>query len=76
MDNKLIISECPTCGSDRIKKVKRDWSSKYQGKKYSIPSLEYYECPNCGEKVYDKDAMRRIQENSSAMKNRMKKKAA
>jgi YgiT-type zinc finger domain-containing protein len=76
MDSKLIITECPTCGSDKIKKVTQDWSSEFEGKKYSIPLLEYYKCPNCGEKVYDRDAMRRIQENSPAIKNRMRKRAA
>jgi YgiT-type zinc finger domain-containing protein len=76
MEKELNITECPTCGSNKIKKVKENWSSESEGKKYSIPLLEYYKCPNCGEKVYGKEAMRRIQENSPGIKNKMRKKAA
>jgi YgiT-type zinc finger domain-containing protein len=76
MKTQLIIKTCPTCGSDKIKKVKKDWNADYQGKKYSVPSLSFYACPNCGERVYDRDAMRRIEEVSPALGRGYGKKAA
>lgn len=62
----LEITVCPSCGSEEIKKVCRDWSGSFEGRSYTVPALDFYECPACGEKVYDRDAMRRIQERSPA----------
>jgi YgiT-type zinc finger domain-containing protein len=62
--NALHITICPSCGSPKIKKVRRNWSGKHQGRSYTVASLEFYECPACGEKVYDREAMRRIEEHS------------
>ncbi len=60
------ITSCPTCGSDRIKRVRRKWTGEYQGETYTVPDLESYECPNCGEKIYDRDAIRKIEAHSPA----------
>ncbi len=57
----MKITICPTCGSGKIKKVKRNWTSKLQGQTYTVPALEFYECPNCGERVYEPQAMRKIE---------------
>ncbi len=62
----MKITTCPTCGSKRINRVRRDWTDKFQGKKYTVPDLEFYECPVCGEKVYDREAMRKIEAHSPA----------
>lgn len=56
----LTITKCPTCGSDEIKKVRRKRTGKFQGQTYSVPRLEFHECPVCGEKVYDREGMRKI----------------
>ncbi|MCC7189301.1 MAG: type II toxin-antitoxin system MqsA family antitoxin [Anaerolineales bacterium] len=66
MSGKLQIKTCPTCGSDRIKRVVRDISRKYKGAAYIVPKVEFYDCPNCGEKVYDHAAMQKIQSYSPA----------
>jgi len=76
MKTQLKIKICPTCGSSGIKRVKKDWKGEYQGKKYSVPSLSFYECPDCGERVYDRDAMHRIEEKSPALGKAHRKKAA
>jgi len=76
MKAHLKIKTCPTCGSGEIKKVKKDWKGEYRGKKYSVPSLSFYECPDCGERVYDRDAMHRIEERSPALGKAYRKKAA
>ncbi|HEY2988567.1 MAG TPA: YgiT-type zinc finger protein [Candidatus Binatia bacterium] len=62
----LKIKTCPACGSGKIKKVRRNWTGRFKGKKYTVPNLQYYECPDCGEKVYDRDAMRDIETHSPA----------
>ncbi len=62
----IKITICPTCGSDKIRKVQRDWTDEFQGQSYTVPALEFYECPNCGERIYDREAMRRIEACSPA----------
>lgn len=62
----LRITVCPSCGSREIRKVCGDWSGEFEGRSYTVPSLELYECPVCGERVYDREAMRRIEERSPA----------
>lgn len=75
--NMLKITTCPTCGSNKIKKVKRDWTDDFQGESYTVPALEFHECPDCGERLYDRDAMRKIESYSPAYaKARKRKKAA
>ncbi|MGH9845318.1 MAG: type II toxin-antitoxin system MqsA family antitoxin [Blastocatellia bacterium] len=72
----LEIAVCPTCGSDKIKRVKRDLKRTFKGVDYTVPSLEFYECPNCGEKLFDREAMRKIEAHSPAYKETVRKKVA
>jgi YgiT-type zinc finger domain-containing protein len=72
----MQITQCPTCGSTRIAKVQRDWAGEFQGKKYRVEALEFYECPVCGERILDREAMRRIEAQSPAFKSRRPKRAA
>jgi YgiT-type zinc finger domain-containing protein len=62
----LEIKTCPTCGSPRFRRVRRDWKSEFKGEAYVVRDLEYFECENCGERLYDRDAMRRIEKVSPA----------
>ena len=62
----IKFTTCPTCGSKRIKKVKRDLACEFNGRAYVVPALEFHECPDCGERVYDRDAMRKIEAHSPA----------
>ena len=66
MATTIEIPVCPSCGSERIKRVRRNWSGEYGGQTYTVPSLEFHECPDCGERVYDRYAMRRIEAHSPA----------
>ncbi len=66
MNAKLQIKTCPTCGSDKIRRVVRDIIRKYKEQVYTVPKVELYECPNCGEKVYDHEAMLKIEACSPA----------
>jgi len=65
----LKITVCPSCGSEKIKSVRRDWTGTYNDKAYVVAKLAFYECPRCGEKVYDREAMRRIEAQSPAFRN-------
>ena len=62
----MTITVCPSCGSRQIKKVKKDWIGEFQGETYTVPALEFYDCPDCGEKIYDRHAMRAIEAYSPA----------
>ena len=66
MNRSLKINICPTCGSEKIKKVRRNLMGRFSGRSYAVPSLEFYECPDCGEKVYDRGAMQKIESASPA----------
>jgi len=73
----IKISICPTCGSNKIKRLKRDWVDEFKGETYIVPALEFHECPDCGERVYDPQAMRKIEAHSPAYaKHRARKQAA
>ena len=60
------ITSCPTCGSPKIRRVCRDLKRTYHSQPYVVPRLEFFECPACGERVYDRDAMRKIAAASPA----------
>jgi len=66
MKTTLRITSCPTCGSARIKRVRKKLTRNYRGQEYTVPAVEYYECPSCGEHVYDREAMRKIESYSPA----------
>lgn len=68
----LKITRCPTCGSRKIKLVRRDWTDEVAGKRYTVPNLDFYECPNCGEKLYDQEAMRKIEAHSPGLRGKTK----
>jgi YgiT-type zinc finger domain-containing protein len=70
------VSVCPTCGSSAIRKVSGSWSGNYKGETYTVKALEYYACPNCNEKVYPPEAMRRIQHASPAYRKSAARRAA
>jgi YgiT-type zinc finger domain-containing protein len=72
----MEINICPSCGSRRIEKLRRDWDGDFEGKRYVVHDLEYYSCPACGEQVFDREAMRKIEVRSPAFgRTRMKRSA-
>ena len=62
----MKITACPSCGSNKVKKVRRNLTGKFHGQTYKVPALEFHECLNCGEKIYDRKAMRKIEAHSPA----------
>lgn len=72
MNKQLTIQICPNCGSDQIVKVCRDWKGKYHDTVYTVPELEFHECPVCNERVFDPEAIAKIREYSPAYGKRSK----
>lgn len=57
MQNKT----CPSCGSKRIRAVRRTLERTSRGKTFTVPNLSFHECPACGEQVFSPDAMAKIE---------------
>jgi len=57
----LKIHTCPTCGSKRIRLVRRGVTRTFRGRTYQVPDVEFHECPNCGEKLYGREAMHKLE---------------
>jgi YgiT-type zinc finger domain-containing protein len=57
---------CPTCGSTRIRRVRKTITRTFKGKTYRVPSVEFHECPSCGERLFSPEAVRKIQARSPA----------
>jgi YgiT-type zinc finger domain-containing protein len=68
---KLDISKCPMCGSTRVVREIGEFVT-HDG--FCIPGIEYERCKSCGEKFYDPDASRAIDEALLAA-GRLKKKS-
>ena len=66
----IRLTACPTCGSKKLKAVRKTVTRQYKGERYTVPDLEFQECPNCGEKLYDRDAMHKIEAVSPAYDKR------
>jgi len=62
----IQITRCPTCGSKHIKRVRRDVTLESRGEAYTVRALEFEECPDCGEKLYDHEAMQKLEAASPA----------
>ena len=69
----LKITRCPTCGGDAINQVCRDWTATYKGQTYIVPELAFYECPVCGERVFEREAIGKIQAYSPAFAEQRRK---
>ncbi len=64
------INACPSCGSRRIRKVRRVVRGEIRGRTYRAADVEFHECPNCGEKVYGREAMGKIEAPRSRARSR------
>ena len=65
-NDMLNIAQCPSCNSERIGKVQRDVTREFEGQTYTVPQLTFYECQECGERIYDPEAVRKIEDCSPA----------
>ena len=58
--------KCPTCGSTKIRRVRKTIARSCCGKTYTVPAVVYHECPACGEEIFSPEAVRKIQASSPA----------
>jgi YgiT-type zinc finger domain-containing protein len=54
------LKTCPICSSRRIHKVRRTFSQTIAGREIRVPNVECYECPNCGQRIYDPAAADKV----------------
>jgi len=54
------MNTCPLCGSPSIRKKKGVHQFNVRGELRSTPAVEYWECSNCNEIFFDREANRKI----------------
>ena len=74
--SNLNLTICPSCGGKEIKKVRKMVTGSRQGKHYSVPEVELYECSDCGERIYEPSAMRQIENATGPSKRKSPRKIA
>jgi YgiT-type zinc finger domain-containing protein len=52
----MEFNSCPLCGSSSIQKKKGVYNFVIHGKSLSTPIIQYWNCPNCGEVFFDRQA--------------------
>jgi len=57
----LKIKTCPTCGRRNVRQVTRGVECNFRGQVYTAPAIQFHECPDCGEKLYDRQAMQKME---------------
>jgi YgiT-type zinc finger domain-containing protein len=57
----IDLKTCPTCGSRKIRKVRRTVTRGPARRPFTVPQLTFHECHACGEQVYGPEAMEKIQ---------------
>lgn len=58
--------KCPTCGSRKIRRVRRDVTIDVGPIHFVTPAVEFDECPACGEQLFDLAAMEKIESHRPA----------
>jgi YgiT-type zinc finger domain-containing protein len=62
MTNPPSDIRCPTCGQPDLRRVFRDVTTRAAGRVLVVHDVEVDECENCGERLYDLPALRRIRD--------------
>lgn len=65
---KYTFKTCPLCGSERIKLVRNTYRLRVGDIEVVVPKLERYECRECGEKLFDYEATKRIEAARMALR--------
>ena len=58
----MTIRRCPTCGSRRIRRRTVAVEVTVRGRSATLADLYLEVCPECGEKLFDLEASRRMEE--------------
>jgi len=54
----MFLTKCPVCDSPDIHQTEGSVERKIHGELIIIPSVKYWVCPDCGEKIFFPEAMR------------------
>jgi YgiT-type zinc finger domain-containing protein len=54
----MFLSKCPLCDSPNIHQTEGSVERKIHGEFIIVPSVRYWICPDCGEKIFLTVAMR------------------
>lgn len=55
--NQIVVTTCPSCGSKRIRRVRRDVESRRHDEVFVARGIEVEECPDCGEQLFSPEAL-------------------
>ncbi len=58
----MAIRTCPSCGSRRLCRQEVTLTATVRNKKATVAGMELEVCPDCGEKLFDLEASRRMEE--------------
>jgi YgiT-type zinc finger domain-containing protein len=58
----MFLTKCPLCDSSNIHQVESTVKRKIKGESVFIPSIKYWICPDCGEKIFFSEAMSAMDE--------------
>lgn len=61
----LLITVCPVC-LGKVETVRKDWIGHFQGQSYVVRDLVYYVCQECGECIFPRETIKKIQAHSPA----------
>jgi YgiT-type zinc finger domain-containing protein len=70
---QLAINVCPTCGSRRIRRVKRTIESRRGGEPFTAHGIEIEECQDCGERLFGPKAMEQIAAQQPGARKRIRR---
>jgi YgiT-type zinc finger domain-containing protein len=56
----MEFNTCPLCGSSSIRKKKGVHQFNVRGEWLTTPVVQYWECPNCKEIFFDREANQKI----------------
>jgi YgiT-type zinc finger domain-containing protein len=54
------LKTCPICSGKRIRKVQRSLPGLVADRKVRASKVDCYECPDCGEHIYDPEAADKV----------------
>jgi YgiT-type zinc finger domain-containing protein len=66
----MAIRRCPTCGGRRMRRQTVTVKATVRGRTAEVPNLQLEVCPDCGEKLFDLEASRRMEERFLARRQR------
>ena len=77
----MEFTACPLCESPSIRKKKGAYKFDIHGEALLTPVIQYWECPNCDEAFFDREANRKIdaalmQPRKRKLENRSQRKSA